>query len=173
LRLPTVVGSAQLKVALSSSPTSAEIGSRRDGVARVIIGMDPHKRSATIEIVNVGRRFSLRAGSAPTTATATGPCSRQGAGIRSGSGRWKAATASAGLRDASDADGIPAHEDSAELTLRLVNSPLVRRIPRDNRIFTWEDGRSSAGRRTTPLASPLATETKTPPRVTSRGCFPW
>jgi hypothetical protein len=42
-------------------------------MAQVIIGVDPHKRSATIEIINARERQSGRAGSAPT-ATATRPC---------------------------------------------------------------------------------------------------
>jgi hypothetical protein len=45
-------GFAQLKVALPSSPISAPAAIEEDSMARVIIGMDPHKRSATIEIIN-------------------------------------------------------------------------------------------------------------------------
>jgi|SRR6185437_5255282 hypothetical protein len=37
------------------------VGSRNDGTVRVIIGMDPHKRSATIEIIN-GRENVLAQG---------------------------------------------------------------------------------------------------------------
>jgi transposase len=45
-------GSAQLEVALSSSPSDVDVQARSDGVTAVIIGVDPHKLSATIEVLD-------------------------------------------------------------------------------------------------------------------------
>jgi hypothetical protein len=55
-------------------------------MARVIIGMDPHKRSATIEIINE-RETVLAQGHSIPTGTATGRCSHWAASTRNGSGR--------------------------------------------------------------------------------------
>jgi transposase len=54
-------GTAQLEVALPSSSTTVGSSERLDGVGRVVIGMDPHKRSATIEVIN-GRERVLDGG---------------------------------------------------------------------------------------------------------------
>ncbi len=51
----------------------------------VIIGMDPHKRPATIEVIDGQERSSRRAGLA-TTATVTRRCWLQAAGSRTGPG---------------------------------------------------------------------------------------
>ena len=45
-------GSAQLKVALPSPPVITGFQARGKHMGHVVIGMDPHKRSATIEIID-------------------------------------------------------------------------------------------------------------------------
>jgi hypothetical protein len=48
---------------------------RRSGVAAVVIGVDPHKLSATTAVLDERERCSAAAGSTPT-GTPTGRCSR-------------------------------------------------------------------------------------------------
>ena len=50
-------GFALLEVALPSSPTMTGSRQRESTVGHVIIGMDPHKRSATIEIIDDRERI--------------------------------------------------------------------------------------------------------------------
>ncbi|WP_203217778.1 hypothetical protein [Nocardia terpenica] len=54
-------GSAQLEVAVPSRTTTTCVDSGRDVLVTVIIGMDPHKRSATIEAID-GTGKVLRTG---------------------------------------------------------------------------------------------------------------
>src|SRR6266536_2507721 len=67
----------------------------REAPMTVIIGMDPHKSSATIEVVDERGRALAWAGTAPTS-PATRRCSPPAAGSPTGSGRWRGATASVG-----------------------------------------------------------------------------
>ncbi len=64
-------------------------------MGRVIIGMDPHKRSATIEIIN-GREKVLAQGRFGTDRDGYAAMLKRAGSTRIGSGRWRAATASAG-----------------------------------------------------------------------------
>ena len=63
-------------------------------MGRVVLGVDPHKRSATIEVVDERERM-LHSGTVRTT-TATGRCWLSVGGSRAGCGRWRAAAVSAG-----------------------------------------------------------------------------
>jgi hypothetical protein len=54
-------GLPKLEVALPTSPDTSPCTARRATVGPVIIGMDPHKRSATIEIIDHHERV-LRTG---------------------------------------------------------------------------------------------------------------
>ena len=65
-------------------------------VGRVVIGMDPHKRSATIEVLDDDAQ-RLMAGRFGTTARAIGYCWRRGGSSRSGCGRSRAARGWAGI----------------------------------------------------------------------------
>jgi hypothetical protein len=64
-------------------------------MAQVVIGVDPHKRSATIEIIN-DREQAVGQGRFGTTATATRPCSPPGVSTKTVSGPSKAAPGSTG-----------------------------------------------------------------------------
>jgi transposase len=65
------------------------------GVGSVIIGMDPHKRSATIEVIDE-RETVLAQGRFGTDSDGYRMMLVLGGGSGSGSGRWRAATASVG-----------------------------------------------------------------------------
>src|SRR5690606_29728125 len=76
-----------------------DTGSRRlleaRSMAEVIIGVDPHKLSATIEIVDRQERLVATGRFAPTSA-GTPRCGPTSAPFRTGCGRWRAPTAPAG-----------------------------------------------------------------------------
>ena len=61
---------------------------------RVVIGMDPHKRSATIEVMTADETIAGADGS-PLTVTVTTRCGAMPASGRAGSGRSKAVPGSA------------------------------------------------------------------------------
>jgi transposase len=60
---------------------------------RVVIGMDPHKASVTIEARD-GREVLRARGRFGTTGVATGSCCGSGGSGRSACGRWRARTGS-------------------------------------------------------------------------------
>ena len=64
-------------------------------MARVFIGVDPHKLSATIEVVDDARR-SWRPGGSPRTRPGTRRCDDTSPGTPIGRGRWREATAPGG-----------------------------------------------------------------------------
>ena len=79
-------------------PASRSLSVRDEGeccMAKVFIGVDPHKLSATIEVVDDHERCWRRAGSPPTR-PATPRCASTSRRGRSGCGRSRAAAAPAG-----------------------------------------------------------------------------
>lgn len=122
LRLSTMKARVTLIwTALPRSPTTGGRGSRRECSARrsgalpcpkphwtrgrghimsqdmprVVIGMDPHKRTATIEVMTADET-SLVEASSPPTPTATPRCGTTAGNGPRGCGRWRAAKGSAG-----------------------------------------------------------------------------
>jgi hypothetical protein len=66
-------------------------------MARLVIGVDTHKLSATIEVVD-DRETVVATGRFGTDQGGTRRCANASPGSRSGCGRWGAATAPAGWR---------------------------------------------------------------------------
>ncbi|MEJ7741707.1 MAG: hypothetical protein WKF73_03650 [Nocardioidaceae bacterium] len=67
-------GTALLVVALPTSPSYRIEEERENVMAKVIIGVDPHKLSATIEVVDAPREAARRRGGSPPTGPATPRC---------------------------------------------------------------------------------------------------
>ena len=65
-------------------------------MARVVIGMDPHKRSATIEVVDEREGYLRPVGSVPA-GKVIGSCWPPAVSTRSGCGRWRDARAWAAI----------------------------------------------------------------------------